>query len=320
MEHPAIVTRSLRKSFGRTTALDDINLEVPAGTIYGLLGPNGAGKTTAVRILATLIRPDAGRVEVAGHDVVRDGSAVRQLVGLTGQYAALDDAVSGRENLELIGRLHGRSAAEARRRAAELLAVVGLSDAAGRPVRTYSGGMRRRADLAASLVGRPSVLFLDEPTTGLDPRSRLDLWALIGTLVDQGTTVLLTTQYLEEVDRLASRIAVLDRGRVIAEGTTADLKRDVGGDVVELRVPSGRAASAASALRALNHKAPQINGETITVPVDGGRASLLEAIHWLDAAGIAVDEIALRRPTLDEVFLKLTGQTADGDRDTQEVA
>lgn len=236
MGQPAIRIDGLRKSFGRTTALDGISLEVPAGTIYGLLGPNGAGKTTAVRILATLIRPDAGTAEIAGRDVQKEGSAVSRLIGLTGQYAALDEALSGRENLELIARLHGGSASEGRQRAAELLAVVGLGDAAGRAVRTYSGGMRRRADLAASLVGRPSVIFLDEPTTGLDPRSRLDLWALISSLVHEGTTVLLRTQYLEEVDRLASRIAVLDHGRLIAEGTAAELKREVDGDVVELRV------------------------------------------------------------------------------------
>jgi daunorubicin resistance ABC transporter ATP-binding subunit len=320
MVQPAIRIDGLRKSFGRTLALDGISLEVQAGTIYGLLGPNGAGKTTAVRILATLIRPDAGTVEIAGHDVQKEGPAVRKLIGLTGQYAALDEALSGRENLELIGRLHGSSANEARQRAGELMAVVGLTDAAGRPVRTYSGGMRRRADLAASLVGRPSVIFLDEPTTGLDPRSRVDLWALIGTLVHEGMTVLLTTQYLEEVDRLASRIAVLDHGRVIAEGTTADLKRDVGGDVVEVRAPSGTAAAAASVLSPMSRTAPEVNGETITVPVSDGRASLLEAVHRLDAAGIGVDEIALRRPTLDEVFLKLTGQLADDDRPAQEVA
>ena len=232
------------------------------------------------------------------------------MIGLTGQYAALDEALSGRENLELIGRLHGSSADEARQRASELLGVVGLSEAAGRAVRTYSGGMRRRADLAASLVGRPSVIFLDEPTTGLDPRSRLDLWALISSLVHQGTTVLLTTQYLEEVDRLASRIAVLDHGRLIAEGTTAELKREVDGDVVELRVGSGVAARAAEALRPLATKAPRISGETVTIPVSQGQASLLEAIHRLDAVGVTADEIALRRPTLDEVFLKLTGSVA----------
>ena len=310
MGQPAIRIDGLRKSFGRTTALNGISLEVPAGTIYGLLGPNGAGKTTAVRILATLIRPDAGTVEIAGRDVMKEGSAVRRLIGLTGQYAALDEALSGRENLELIARLHGGSANEARQRAAELLAVVGLGDAAGRAVRTYSGGMRRRADLAASLVGRPSVIFLDEPTTGLDPRSRLDLWALIGTLVHQGTTVLLTTQYLEEVDRLASRIAVLDHGRLIAEGTAAELKREVDGDVVELRVGSGVAERAAEALRPFATKAPRISGETVTVPVSQGQASLLEAIHRLDAVGVTADEIALRRPTLDEVFLKLTGSVA----------
>jgi len=244
---------------------------------------------------------------VVGHDVVAEGAAVRRLIGLTGQYAALDDALSGRENLELIGRLHGFSMGEARRRAGELLDIVGLTDAAGRAVRTYSGGMRRRADLAASLVAKPTVLFLDEPTTGLDPRSRIDLWRLIGNLVAEGTTVLLTTQYLEEVARLASRIAVLDRGRVIAEGTAAQLKREVDRDVVELKVEGGDTERAAEVLRPLAAKAPRVSGETITVPVSGGRSSLLDAINRLDAAGVATDEIALRRPTLDEVFLKLTG-------------
>jgi len=312
METPAILINRLRKSFGRSVALNGVDLEVPAGTIYGLLGPNGAGKTTAVRILATLIQPEAGQAQIMGHDVVAEGVAVRKLIGLTGQYAALDDALSGRENLELIGRLHGFSRADARRRADDLLATVALTDAAGRPVRTYSGGMRRRADLAASLVARPAVLFLDEPTTGLDPRSRLDLWALIAGLVDQGTTILLTTQYLEEVDRLASRIAVLDRGQVIAEGTASELKRQVNGDVVELRVPHGIAEQAAEALRPLASRAPRIQGETVTVPVSRGRSSLMEAIQRLDAAGLAADEIALRRPTLDEVFLKLTGSAAGG--------
>jgi len=285
METPAILINRLRKSFGRSVALNGVDLEVPAGTIYGLLGPNGAGKTTAVRILATLIQPEAGQAQIMGHDVVAEGVAVRKLIGLTGQYAALDDALSGRENLELIGRLHGFSRADARRRADDLLATVALTDAAGRPVRTYSGGMRRRADLAASLVARPAVLFLDEPTTGLDPRSRLDLWALIAGLVDQGTTILLTTQYLEEVDRLASRIAVLDRGQVIAEGTASELKRQVNGDVVELRVPHGIAEQAAEALRPLASRAPRIQGETVTVPVSRGRSSLMEAIQRLDAAG-----------------------------------
>ena len=316
----AIVIDELRKSFGRLKALDGISLEVSAGTIYGLLGPNGAGKTTAVRILATLLRPDSGQVHIAGRDVQTQGAAVRKLIGLTGQYAALDEALSGRENLELIGRLHGQSTGSARARAAELLGMVGLTEAAGRSIRTYSGGMRRRADLAASLVGRPSVLFLDEPTTGLDPRSRLDLWALIGALVHEGTTVLLTTQYLEEVDRLASRIAVVDRGRVIAEGTTAELKHRVGGDVVELRVSQGMARAAANTVRAIGYQAPEINGETVTVPVEDGRASLLEVVHALDAAGIAVDEIALRRPTLDEVFLKFIGQGVPDAEAVQEVA
>ena len=310
MSQPAIRMDGVRKSFGRSMALDGVSLEVAAGTIYGLLGPNGAGKTTTVRILATLMRPDAGRAEIAGHDVVTEGAAVRRAIGLTGQYAALDDALSARENLELIGRLHRLSRSVARRRADELLAVVGLTDAAGRAVRTYSGGMRRRADLAASLVAKRAVLFLDEPTTGLDPRSRLDLWSLIANLVHEGTTVLLTTQYLEEVDRLASRIAVLDHGRVIAEGTATELKREVDGDVVEVKVGSAAAERAAEALRPLASKAPRISGETVTVPVTQGPSSLVEAVHRLGAANVAPDEIALRRPTLGEVFLKLTGSAA----------
>lgn len=298
----AIRTEDLRKSLGKTTALGGVNLEVPAGIVYGLLGPNGAGKTTIVRILATLIRPDAGRAFVAGHDVVREGEAVRRLIGLTGQFAALDEALTANENLVLIGRLSGLSSREARSRAGGLLETVGLSDVAGRSVRTYSGGMRRRVDLAASLVARPQVLFLDEPSTGLDPASRLALWDLVARTVHEGTTVLLTSQYLEEVDRLASRIAVLNHGLVVAEGTPAALKSRVGGHVVAVRVDAALVERAAGALAPLGKV--QVEVDEIAVPTRG-QAGLGEALRRLDSAGIAINEIALRTPTLDEVFLSL---------------
>jgi oleandomycin transport system ATP-binding protein len=293
----------LRRSFGKTVALAGVDLEVPEGIVYGLLGPNGAGKTTMVRILATLLRPDAGRAVVAGHDVVREGDAVRRRIGLTGQYAALDDALTATENLVLIGRLLGLRAREAKARAAELLETVGLTDAAGRSVRTYSGGMRRRVDLAASLVGRPSVLFLDEPTTGLDPASRLALWELVGRTVEDGTSVLLTSQYLEEVDRLASRIAVIQHGSVIAEGAPAELKARVGGRVIAVRVPAAQVGRATAALSPMG--VVRVDAEEVRVPVRG-QASLGEAMSRLTAAEIEVDELAMRSPTLDEVFLHLT--------------
>jgi oleandomycin transport system ATP-binding protein len=299
----AIRIEELSKSFGKTVALSDVDLEVPAGVIYGLLGPNGAGKTTAVRILATLMRADGGRAFVDGHDVAREGDAVRRIIGLTGQYAALDEALTGRENLVLIARLHGLTARDAKRRADELIELVGLAQAAGRSVRTYSGGMRRRVDLAASLVARPRVLFLDEPTTGLDPASRIALWELVAMTVRDGATVLLTSQYLEEVDRLASRLAVLDHGRVIAEGTPGELKARAGGQVVAVRVPAERIGVAMAALAPMGKVRAEL--DEVTVPVRG-EAGLAEAMQRLGAAGIAVEEIALRRPTLDEVFLNLT--------------
>jgi len=299
----AIVIEELRKSFGKTVALAGVDLAVPAGIVYGLLGPNGAGKTTVVRILATLLRADAGRAFVDSHDVARQGDAVRRVIGLTGQYAALDEALTGRENLVLIGRLLGLRAPEAKRRAAELIEQVGLTESADRSVRTYSGGMRRRVDLAASLVGRPRVLFLDEPTTGLDPASRLALWELIGATVRDGATVLLTSQYLEEVDRLASRIAVLDHGRVLAEGTPGELKARAGGQVVAVRVVAERVGHAMSALAPMGHVRREL--DEVTVPAHG-ETGLTEAMRRLADAGIVVDEIALRRPTLDEVFLNLT--------------
>ena len=299
----AISVERLGKSFGKTLALARVDLEVPAGIVYGLLGPNGAGKTTMVRILATLLRPDSGRALVAGHDVAREGESVRRLIGLTGQYAALDDALTGSENLVLIARLHGMRAREARERAVELLDRVGLTEAAGRPVRTYSGGMRRRVDLAASLVGRPRVLFLDEPTTGLDPASRLALWDVISTIVRDGATVLLTSQYLEEVDRLAARIAVLDHGTVIAEGAPAELKARAGGQVVAVRVAEQHVGAATAALAPMGKVRAKF--DEVTVPARG-EAGLAEAMRRLAGSGITVEEVALRRPTLDEVFLNLT--------------
>jgi oleandomycin transport system ATP-binding protein len=308
----AIRIEGLGMSFGKTVALRSVDLEVPRGLVYGLLGPNGAGKTTVVRILATLLRPNAGRAFVAGHDVVAESEAVRRVIGLTGQYAALDEALTATENLDLIGRLGGMPAGEARHRSAELLEVVGLSDVAGRAVRTYSGGMRRRVDLAASLVGRPPVLFLDEPTTGLDPASRLALWDLVGRTVQDGTTVLLTTQYLEEVDRLASRIAVLNHGRVIAEGTPSGLKARVGGQVVAVRVRAEALDQTVAALSAMGRV--RVEFDEVSVPALG-QAGLGDAMRRLEAAGIAVDEIALRAPTLDEVFLSLTNGGGNHDEE-----
>jgi daunorubicin resistance ABC transporter ATP-binding subunit len=299
----AIQIEKLSKSFGKTVALANIDLEVPAGIVCGLLGPNGAGKTTAVRILATLLRPDGGRAFVDGRDVVLEGDAVRRVIGLTGQYAALDEALTGRDNLVLIARLHGLATRAAKERAAELLERVGLTEAAGRAVRTYSGGMRRRVDLAASLVGRPRVLFLDEPTTGLDPASRIALWELVGSTVRDGATVLLTSQYLEEVDRLASRIAVLDHGRVIAEGTPGELKSRAGGQVVAARFSPGALNQAMAALAPMGRVHAAADEVTVPAPSE---SALFEAVSRLRDAGITAEEISLRRPTLDEVFLNLT--------------
>jgi daunorubicin resistance ABC transporter ATP-binding subunit len=303
----AIRVEEVRKQFGKTAALDGVDLTVEEGTVFGLLGPNGAGKTTMVRILATLIRPDSGRATIAGHDVLNDAASVRRVIGLTGQYAALDDALTGEENLVLIGRLHRQSAPEAKARAWELLSTVGLEDVARRPVRTYSGGMRRRVDLAASLTGRPSVLFLDEPTTGLDPASRLALWDLVRRMVREGTTVLLTTQYMEEVDRLASKIAVLDHGRVIASGAPAGLKARAGGHYIAVKVAPESAAAAVAALAPIAHGEVRIDLDEVVAPVNGGE-SVIDAVRRLEEAGVAIDELALRRPTLDEVFLSLTAR------------
>ena len=308
---PAIVVERLQKAFGTVRALDGIDLTVPQGTVLGLLGPNGAGKTTVVRILTTLLAPDGGHAEVAGFDVVRDAVRLRSAIGLAGQFAAVDEMLTGRENLELVGRLYHLGRAEARERSADVLERFDLVDAADRTVKTYSGGMRRRLDLGASLVGRPVVLFLDEPTTGLDPRSRIGLWEVIEQLVDRGTTLLLTTQYLEEADKLADAIAVIDHGRVIAEGTADELKSQVGGDVLELVVVRReQLKDAVTAISPLTCGEPQLDEDTgqVRVPVKGGATVLAEAVRHLDAAGVPIADLALHRPTLDDVFLALTGR------------
>jgi ABC-2 type transport system ATP-binding protein len=315
----AVVARGLRKRFGSTEALRGIDLTVPAGTICGLLGPNGAGKTTVVRILATLLRPDAGEARVAGYDVVREADRVRYHIGLAGQHAAVDEKLAGRDNLRMFGRLYHLPERAVRRRADQLLEQFGLADAAERPVKTYSGGMRRRLDLAASLIIAPKVLFLDEPTTGLDPRSRNEVWGSIRTLVAGGTAVLLTTQYLDEADHLADHIAVIDAGRMIATGTPAQLKTRIGGDRLEVVVRDDAALAAATAAvgRAAGIEpwvAPA--ARRISAPVSGGSAALVAVVRELDRLGVVTEDIALRRPTLDEVFLRLTGTTvASGERE-----
>ncbi len=308
---PAIVAEGLKKSYGRTQALVGLDLAAEEGTVLGLLGPNGAGKTTAVRILTTLLQPDSGYAEVTGLDVVKDANALRARIGLAGQYAAVDENLTGFENLKMFGRLYHLSGSIAKRRADELLERFDLVDAAGRTVKTYSGGMRRRLDLAASLIMAPPVLFLDEPTTGLDPRGRLSMWEIISDLVADGTTVLLTTQYLEEADQLAHQIAVVDHGRVIARGTSDELKAQIGGERIELSLAQGGdLAATVQALRPYSAGEIQIDAESrrLNVPVTDGARILTAVVRDLDAAQIPLDDLALRKPTLDDVFLTLTGR------------
>ncbi|MDT0322315.1 ATP-binding cassette domain-containing protein [Streptomyces millisiae] len=311
---PVIETRGVTKRFGATKALDGIDISVERGRVLGLLGPNGAGKTTLVRVLTTLLRPDSGRATVADCDVVADAATLRSRIGLAGQYAAVDELLTGRENLELVGLLYHVGRAERRRRAREVLAAFALEDAADRPVRTYSGGMRRRLDLGACLVGRPPVLFLDEPTTGLDLRTRNQLWQFIRDLVAGDTTVLLTTQYMEEAESLAHHIAVLDNGRVIAQGTADELKSQVGGDVLDVRVTRREDLSrAAEVLTRVAGAEAQTEPESlrVTVPTAGGTDALIAAGQELGRAGVPLRDLALRHPSLDDVFLTLTGASSD---------
>ncbi len=324
MSDPAIETAGLAKVFGGERRVDGVDLTVPAGTVYGLLGPNGAGKTTVVRMLATLLRPDHGEARVFGHDVVREADAVRARVSLVGQYASLDEDLTGEENLRLVGMLLGHRRLAARERARELLAAFGLAESAGRPVKGYSGGMRRRLDIAASILSTPDLLFLDEPTTGLDPRSRNHVWDIVKAIVAQGTTVLLTTQYLDEADRLASRIAVIDHGKVIAEGTNGELKASVGAGAVQLRLraPEQRDAAELVLAEALGVTV-QLDSDPVALTARlsgrGGErdaaALSSRALGALADAGIAVDAFSLGQPSLDEVFLALTGRPGAGDRE-----
>jgi len=315
----AIEAENLEKTFGgQVRALAGVSFTVEEGTVFGLLGPNGAGKTTAVRVLTTIVRPDGGSGRVLGHDVVSEAGRVRSLIGLAGQYAAVDENLTGRENIFMVGRLNHLARDVCARRAAELLERFGLTDAGDRPLKTYSGGMRRRLDLAAALVARPSVLFLDEPTTGLDLRSRNDLWEMIEGLVDGGTTVLLTTQYLEEADRLASRIAVVDHGRVIAEGTPAQLKADLGATVLDVGLPDHAAAVAAAAVLAqVGTKPPMVEGSSIELAVDDGPRAAMEALRILDAQAMSPTTFVLREPSLDDVFLALTGKRTETETDAE---
>jgi ABC-2 type transport system ATP-binding protein len=311
---PTIEAVGLTKRFGKTVALDGLDLVAEPGQVLAVLGPNGAGKTTFVRAVATLLRPDGGELRVAGHDVRRQPKAVRRIIGLAGQYAAVEPAMTGRENLEMVARLFGRDARSAKASSAAILEQLGLAEAADRLARTYSGGMRRKLDLGASLVGAPRLLLLDEPTTGLDPRGRSELWDAIRGLVGQGTDVLLTTQYLDEADHLASQIVIIDHGRAVAAGTPQELKQRAGRNVIEVHVRDRQdLPRVAATLGALDHGEPQVEQATrrVSVSVEAGTDRLRDALRSLDAAGAVVDDIALRPPTLDEVFLALTGQALD---------
>ena len=312
----AVVAEGLVKHYKDVAAVDGVSLTVPFGRVLGVLGPNGAGKTTTVRILTTLIRPDAGHASVAGKDVIKDPGAVRRLIGVSGQYAAVDEYLTGFENLEMVGRLYHLPRADARSRARELLAQFRLEDAADRPAKGYSGGMRRRLDLAGALVARPPVIFLDEPKTGLDPRGRGEMWDVIADLVREGTSLLLTTQYLEEADRLADEIIVVDHGKVIARGTADQLKEQVGGERLEVTVTDpAHLRPVADLLGQIGSGAPDLDepSRRVTVPVTGGTQSLLEAVRRFDDAAIIVEDIGIRRPTLDDAFLSLTGHRAEDD-------
>ncbi|MFD7968423.1 ATP-binding cassette domain-containing protein [Streptomyces clavifer] len=313
----AIYAEGLVKTFGEVRALDGVDLDVPEGTVLGLLGPNGAGKTTAVRVLTTLLQPDSGRAVVAGIDVLKHPNEVRRSIGLSGQFAAVDEYLTGRENLQMVGQLYQMSGRDAKKRAVQLLERFNLSDAADRTAKTYSGGMRRRLDLAAALVVSPPVMFMDEPTTGLDPRNRQQLWEVIQELVAGGTTLLLTTQYLEEADHLAHDICVIDHGKVIARGTSDQLKARTGGERVEVVVHQPDQIEPARAVLATYGKGEISLAEhtrKLTVPVTGGAKLLAEVIRDLDSHGVEIDDIGLRRPTLDDVFISLTGHAAELER------
>jgi ABC-2 type transport system ATP-binding protein len=320
---PAIEAEGLVKNYGKTKALAGFDLAVPAGTVYGLLGPNGAGKTTAVRVFATLLSPDGGRAQVLGHDVATEADAVRRQIGLTGQYAALDEYLTGRANLIMIGQLSRLTAAAARRRADEMLEQFSLNEAAGRAVKTYSGGMRRRLDLAASLIGYPAVLFLDEPTTGLDPNARAMTWEIVRELANSGTTLLLTTQYLDEADQLAGRIAVIDGGTVIAEGTPDQLKSSLGGEHLDIALAAG--ADVEAAIIAVKPFAaggiqPDEEGRRLSVPVAAAEGLTTQVVRALDQAGVPVNDVTMERASLDDVFLALTGHKTSDDSERSEAA
>jgi ABC-2 type transport system ATP-binding protein len=316
----AIQANNLVKNYGEVTALDGLSLEVEQGTVFGLLGPNGAGKTTTVRVLTTLLSPDSGTAIVDGVDVLKDPVHAREIMGLSGQNATVDENLTGIENLIMLGRLFRLPKKEAVIRANDLLERFNLNDAAKRIVKTYSGGMRRRLDLAASLIAKPNILFLDEPTTGLDPRSRLMMWDVIQNLVNEGTTVLLTTQYLEEADQLAKKIAVIDKGKVIAQGSADELKTQVGGERIEVVVSASQTQAAAQALQSMSSGKVVVEGEHVQVPVSGGGVKVVEAVRALDIAKVEIKEIQLRRPTLDDVFLSLTGHHAEEIKAEEDIA